>query len=108
MNMRAFMVVAVLVIPAMLFGVSCKKETPESKELAFERALPDSTSGQLLYAEAEEHEAGTSYESEEQEGEDTDAGYESETEEGEDTGYEPGEESEDEESTQESDEDEQA
>jgi hypothetical protein len=106
--MRAFIVVAVLVIPVMLFGVSCKKETPESKELAFERVLQDSMSGQLLYAEAEEHEAGTAYEPEEQEGEDQYSGYESEEEEGEDVGYEPEEEGEDEEPAYESDEDEQA
>jgi hypothetical protein len=106
--MRAFVVVAVLIIPLMLFGVSCKKETPESKELAFERSLQNSMSGQLLYAEAEEDDAGASYGSEEQESEGADVGYESDEEESEDVGYEPEEEGEDEEPTHESDEDEQA
>jgi hypothetical protein len=89
--MRVFIVVAVLIIPVMLFGVSCKKETPASQELAFESSLEVSMSKQPLYAEAEEDEAGTAYESEEEEGEDQDAGYESDEEEGEDqdVGHEP-------------------
>jgi hypothetical protein len=105
--MRVFVVVAVLIIPVMLFGVSCKKETPESKELAFEGSLQGSMSRPSLYAEADEDEGGAMYESEEEEGEDQDVGYESEEEE--DVGYEPEEEeSEDEDPTTGSDEDEQA
>jgi hypothetical protein len=56
MNMKVFkvfIVVAILVIPVMLLGVSCKNEESASKELAFEPALQDSmTTGQPLYAEA--------------------------------------------------------
>jgi len=105
---KAFTVVAILVIPLMLFGVSCKKEESASRELGFERALQSSLSGQLLYAEAEEDDAGAAYESEGQEGDDEDAGYESEEEEDEDAGYEPDEEGGDEEPTYESEEDENA
>jgi len=122
MSMRVFIMVAVLIIPVMLFGVSCKKETPAPKELAFESSLQDSMSERPFYAEAEEDGDGTTYESEEEEGEDENVGYESEEEEGEDqdagyepeeeddedTGYEPEEESGDEEPTHESDTDEQA
>lgn len=111
MNMRvfrAFIVVAILIIPMMLFGVSCKKETPESKELAVERSLQKSMSGQLLYAEADEDDSGASYESEEQEGADADAGYESDEQEDEGTVYQPGDENEDQEPTYEPEEDEHA
>jgi hypothetical protein len=122
MSMRVFIVVAALIIPVMLFGVSCQKEMPASKKLAFEPSLQDSMSEQRLYAEFAEDEDGTAYESEEEEGEDQDAGYESEEEEGEDqdagyepeeeksddTGYEPEEDGEDEEPIHESDTDEQA
>jgi hypothetical protein len=112
MNMKVFkvfIVVAILVIPVMLLGVSCKNEESASKELAFEPALQDSmTTGQPLYAEAEEDDTGASYESEEQEGQDTDAGYEFEEEEGEDPGYEPEEGTGDEEPAYEPEEDEHA
>ena len=105
---RAFVVVAILIIPVMLFGVSCKKETPESKELAVERSLQNSMSGQLLYAEAGDDDSGAWNESEEQEGADEDAGYESDEQEDEGDVYQPGEENEDQEPTYESNEDENA
>lgn len=108
MSMRVFIMAVALIIPVMLFGVSCEKETPASKELAFESSLQDSMSQQRLYAEVTEDEEGTTYESEEGEGEDEDAGYEPEEEEDEDAGYEPEEESEDEEPTHGSDADENA
>lgn len=105
---RVFFVVAVLIIPVMLFGVSCKKEAPESKEVAVERPLQDAMSGQLLYAEAEEEESEATYESEEGESDDQDAAYESDEEEDQDAGYEPDEENQDEEPTYESEDDEHA